>query len=255
MAGHQPRQVGMQRGQPVRRQARREVAQLVGVAGAGRRTRARRRRTRRRGSGRSASPHTSAGSRWPGSGGRGRAASSGAVVLDQHRVAPVRRCPRHAAAARGCGRRSAGGAPASAANVWPGRCSGQRVASTAGRHPGPATTSGTWMSVSNAVSLPGVSRYSPDVEAVVGAEHDVGVAGQRRARASARSICRSSRRPPAPIAPACGTPGRSARSARRSAARGSPATRGGLVGQRVELRRSAAPGGPGSRGASRGAGV
>ena len=27
--------------------------------------------------------------------------------------------------------------------------------------PGPAITSGTWMSVSNAVSLPGLSRYSP----------------------------------------------------------------------------------------------
>ena len=27
--------------------------------------------------------------------------------------------------------------------------------------PGPVTTSGTWMSVSNAVSLPGISRYSP----------------------------------------------------------------------------------------------
>ena len=27
--------------------------------------------------------------------------------------------------------------------------------------PGPATTSGTWMSVSKAVSLPGMRRYSP----------------------------------------------------------------------------------------------
>ena len=27
--------------------------------------------------------------------------------------------------------------------------------------PGPTTTSGTWMSVSNAVSLPGIRRYSP----------------------------------------------------------------------------------------------
>jgi ABC-type transporter Mla maintaining outer membrane lipid asymmetry ATPase subunit MlaF len=32
------------------------------------------------------------------------------------------------------------------------------------------------MSVSNAVSLPGLSRYFPGVQAVVGAEHDVRVA-------------------------------------------------------------------------------
>ena len=50
-----------------------------------------------------------------------------------------------------------------------------RPTCTPARTPGPRTISGTWMSVSYAVCLPGGHPVLPEVEAVVGREHDVGV--------------------------------------------------------------------------------
>ena len=89
------------------------------------------------------------------------AAQVRAVVLDEDRVAP-----------------SAGVSPRSSGKrLWPslGRSVLPIAANVLARSmfsaiasvlvpagtPGPTTTSGTWMSVSNAVSLPGVRRYSP----------------------------------------------------------------------------------------------
>ena len=101
------------------------------------------------------------------------------VVLDERGVAPVRRrLPRRSAT-----RLFPSTLPAPCP---PGRVVRRSDRGRRSRRPrhvlardtfGPATTSGTWMSVSNAVSLPGVSRWSPMWQSVVGAEEDVGVAG------------------------------------------------------------------------------
>ena len=147
-----------------RAEARVDVAPLGRVAAAGRSTRARRCGTRRRRASRSA--HRLVGRRVPAA--RGRAvgvagAVVGAVVLDERRLAPRR----HALAAQ---QPDEAAAVAVGDGVDPRQLGEGRiqvdVLGDAGdrpalRTPGPSTISGTRMSESNAVILPGSSRCSP----------------------------------------------------------------------------------------------
>ena len=127
--------------------------------------------------------------------GRGRAASS--VERSPARARRLRSCPlslrcstRYAVrqcAGRGrragsgeqrpsVGERRRGARRPSPRTSARGRCC-PRAASTCapGVHAGAADSSGTWMSVSYAVCLPGRHAVLAEVEAVVGREHDVGV--------------------------------------------------------------------------------
>ena len=85
-----------------------------------------------------------------------------------------------------------------------------------------------------------------EVVAVVGAEDEVGVAARRRRARSRRGAGRSSRRPPARIARACGTSASMTRDlARLQRAAGRAASAAASAGRRVERARRAAPAGAG----------